>query len=114
MTSGLKAAESADLQLDVAAFQGAAFAVGEGVDRFVVGGQGADLGGTRGGQVALELEDHETGALAVFQLLLLGFEGGFGELPGQLGGADQLVGRLDRRDGVVDLDEDCLFALLDL
>ena len=48
----------------------------------IVLGHGGQFGQAGGGQIALEFNHHKTCAPAVIQLLLFGFQRGFGKQPG--------------------------------
>ena len=65
-----------DREVDLAALEDGPFLQGEIVEGLVVFRQGADLGRTGGGQIPLETQDDEAGALAVLEFLLFGIQGG--------------------------------------
>ncbi len=80
----------------------------------VVGDDGVELGDAGVGQVALVGQDHVVGAHADPALFLFGRELLLGQLPGRRVGQDPLVVRLDRTDGVLDLEVDVRFLALEL
>ena len=85
--------------------------VGQGA---VVGAEGADFLVATQGELALEDEHLEAGALAVFEFLLFRLVGGLGELAGLATGLDLFVTALGLGNRVVDLDHDALFLSLEL
>src|ERR1700761_9563530 len=68
-----------DVQLDLVALQGGSFIEGQLGQGLVVVCQGLNLRGARGGEIALELQDEETGALARFHFFLFGLQRGLGK-----------------------------------
>src|SRR6266550_3122062 len=77
----------------------------------VVIGERADLRRSGGREIALEAQYFETGALAAFEFLLFGIEGGFGIDPGFAGGIHSLEAGPRRGDRILYLYQNILFKL---
>ena len=74
--------------------------------------QGADLGGARGSQVALQSLYFKARAFAAFQLLLFGAQSGFGVNPCFARGIDSLKTGACGGNGILDLNQNPLLDLL--